>query len=71
MAKPSKLLIQRSNGSMLREFRISELRTLLDSVAPSILRKNLVSDACTCDHTLLVIRFMTISENGDKNCFDD
>ena len=40
---------------MLRDFWTSELRTLLNSVTPSIFRKNLISDACTCDRTLLVI----------------
>ena len=40
---------------MLRDFRISELRTLLNSVTPSILRKNLISDACTSDRILSVI----------------
>ena len=35
------LSIRRTNGLMLRDFRISELRTLLNSVTPSILRKNL------------------------------
>ena len=49
------LSIRRSNVSMLRDFRIPELRTLLNSVTPSILRKNLISDACTCDRILLVI----------------
>ena len=40
---------------MLRDFPISELRTLLNSVTPSILRKNLISDACTYDRTFSVI----------------
>ena len=40
---------------MLRDFRISELRILLNSVTHSILRKNLISDACTCDRILSVI----------------
>ena len=58
---------------MLRDFRISELRTLLNTVTPSILRKKLDSDACTCDRTLLVITttFMTITENGDKIQFEN
>ena len=30
-------------------------RTLLNSVTPSIFRKNLISDACTCDRILSVI----------------
>ena len=53
---------------MLRDFRISELRTLLNRVTPSIHRKNLVSNACTCDRTLSVItpRFMFVGENGTK-----
>ena len=37
---------------MLKDIRISELRTLLNSVTRSILRENLISDACTCDRTL-------------------
>ena len=49
------LSIRRSNGSMLRDFRISELRTLLNSVTSSTLGKNLISDPCICDHTLSVI----------------
>ena len=49
------LSIWKSNGSMLRDFRFSELRTLLNGAIPSILRKNLVLDACTCDRTLSVI----------------
>ena len=40
---------------MLRDFRISELRTLLNSVTPSILCKKLISYACTCDRTLSFI----------------
>ena len=40
---------------MLRDFRISELRILLNSVTLSIFCKNLISDASTCDRTLLVI----------------
>ena len=40
---------------MLRDFQISELRTLLNSVTPSMFRKNLILDACTCDRTRLVI----------------
>ena len=36
-------------NAALRDFWISELRTLLNSVTPSILRKNLLSNACTCD----------------------
>ena len=59
MAKPSKLRSFNSekycNGSILRDFRISELRTLLNSVTPSIFRKNLISDACTCDRSPSVI----------------
>ena len=51
----SDLLIRRSNGSMSRDFWISELHTLLSSVTLSILRKKLISDACTCDRTLSVI----------------
>ena len=47
--------IRRSNCSMLRDFRISELSTLSGSVTPSILRKILISDACTCDRILSVI----------------
>ena len=43
------LSIQRSNGSTLKDFQISKLRTLSNSATPSILYKNLVSAACTCD----------------------
>ena len=46
------LSIRRTTGLMLKDFRISELRTLFNSVTPSILRKNLILDACTCDRTL-------------------
>ena len=37
---------------MLRDFRISELRTLLKSVTPSILRKN-----CSTYYSLLSLLF--------------
>ena len=40
---------------MFRDFRISELRTLLNCVTPSILCENLNSEACTCDYTLSII----------------
>ena len=40
---------------MLRDFQISELRTLLNSATPSILRKSFISGPCTCDRTLSVI----------------
>ena len=40
---------------MFRDFQISELRTLLNSVTSSILRENFILDACTCDRTLSVI----------------
>ena len=59
---------------MLRDFRISELRALLNSVTPSILRKNLISDTSTnlWSHSFgHFSRFMTIDENGDKNCFEN
>ena len=58
---------------MLREFRISELLTLLNSATPSIINKNLILDACTCDRTLLGLcpRFTSIGENEDKKCFEN
>ena len=40
---------------MLRDFRISELCTLLNSVTPLIRRKKLISDASTWDRYLSVI----------------
>ena len=49
------LSIRWSNGSMLRNFWISELRTLFNSATPLILCKQLISDACTCDCTFLII----------------
>ena len=61
------LSIPRSNGSMLRDFRISELLTLLNSVTSLILHKNFL-----WSHTFgHYPRFMIISENGDKNCFEN
>ena len=42
---------------MLTDFQISELRTLLNNVTPSILCKNLILDACTCEHILLVMPY--------------
>ena len=53
---------------MLKDFRISELRTLLNNVTPSIFRKNLILHACTCDRTLSVITQDSWSEviNGTK-----
>jgi len=57
---------------MFRDFRIAELRTLLNNVTPSIFRKNLLSDACTCDRILSVITqgvmTMVRNEDGDENC---
>ena len=64
----SAYMVKLSKLRSLRDFRISELRTLLNCVTPSILRKTLFLDACTCDRTLSV---MTISENGDKNYFEN
>ena len=65
--------IRRSNGSMLRDFRISELRTLINSVTPSIRRKKphfgrLPLWSHSYGHYLW---FMTISENEEKNCFEN
>ena len=40
---------------MFIDFQISELRTMLDNVTLLIHLKNLISDACTCDRSLLVI----------------
>ena len=40
---------------MFRDFRISELRPLFNIATLSILRKNLISDACTSERTLSVI----------------
>ena len=45
----------KSNGWILKGFLISELRSLLNSVTPSILRKNLISDVGICDHSLSVV----------------
>ena len=47
------LLIWRSNGLMRKAFRISELRTLLNSATPSILYKNRILVPCTCDRSSL------------------
>ena len=49
------LSVHKSNGSMLRNFRISELQTLQNNSTSSILRRYLVSNACTCNRTLSVI----------------
>ena len=49
------LSIWRSNGSMPRNFWISELHTFFNSVTPLSLCKNLISNACTCDRNLSVI----------------
>ena len=57
MAKPSKLwsLVRRSSNSTFSELWISKLHTLSSKVTPLILRKNLISDACTRDRILSVI----------------
>ena len=67
------LSIRRSNGSTLRDFRISELRTLINSVTPSIRRKKthfgrLPLWSHAYGHYPW---FMTISENEEKNCFEN
>jgi len=57
---------------MFREFRILELRTLSNNVTPSILRKNLISEAYTCDRILSVrhyLRIMIIGEDGGRKLF--
>jgi len=61
------LSIRRSSGSIFRDFWISELRTLLKNVTPSILRKNLISEACTCDRILSVLT-QDHRWGWDKNC---
>ena len=47
--------VSRPETGLENSIHNSELRTLLNSVTPSILRKNLFSDACTCDRILSVI----------------
>ena len=53
MIKPSEIF--RSGESMLRDSQIAVLQNLSNIVCPLIFRKNLISDACICDHFLSVM----------------
>ena len=47
--------MQRSSDSMLRDFQIALLQSLLNIATPLIFCKNLISDTCIWDRTLSVI----------------
>jgi len=60
---------------MFKDFLISELRTLSYNETPSVLSKNLISNACTCDRILSVIILrlmnMNIDKDGDENSLEN
>ena len=63
---------EKSRDSTFSELWISELHTLSSKVTPLILRKNLVSDACTLAIAFFRSlpkspRLMPIGENGNKD----